>query len=52
MPAILKIGYVCKGTPENVESKAAKAVKCNFDFDHDDCRNSVADFIMHHSYSM
>ena len=35
MPAIVRIGYVLEGTPENLESKA-KAVKCNFDFDHDD----------------
>ena len=35
MPAIFRIGYISEGTPENLENKA-KAVKCNFDFDHDD----------------
>ena len=33
-PAIFRIGYVLEGTPENLKRKA-KAVKCNFDFDHD-----------------
>ena len=35
MPAISRIGYVWEETPENVESKVAKAAILNFDFDND-----------------
>ena len=49
MPAIFRISYVWDETPENVESKVAKAGYFNLNFDRDDfedlSRGYIADSV-------